>query len=93
MANKEKMLAEQRKAQQKAVEDQAKREAEARPTPTQEENDKAALGILGEVESDGSPSEADEAVRRAKEGVKEAEARQASASAGTTYSTRDAKKG
>lgn len=74
-----------------------KRMSESTPTPTQDENDRAAVGMPTELEPDGSPSEADEAVRRAGETTKELESRRdavkaAETSAAASYKTREAKK-
>ena len=54
-----KKLAEDKNARDKATKDRAKIASEAKPTPTQEECDLAALGVyLSEHEDDGSGPEA-----------------------------------
>jgi hypothetical protein len=51
-----KRLADEKAAREKAAKDHAKMASETKPTPTQEENDLAALGVhLDEHEPDGSP--------------------------------------
>jgi hypothetical protein len=50
----ERFLSEQRAAQQKSVEETEARMNSSRPTPTQEENDRAKLGLEVELEPDGS---------------------------------------
>jgi sRNA-binding protein len=51
-----KRLADERTAREKASKETAKTAGEAKPTPTQEENDLTALGVhLEEHEPDGSP--------------------------------------
>ncbi len=53
-----KTLAEQNEARQKSQDERNKMAAGVKPTPTQEENDLAAVGVhLDEHEPDGSPPE------------------------------------
>lgn len=54
--NMKKRLADEKAAREKASKETAKTAGEAKPTPTQEENDLAALGVhVAEHEPDGSP--------------------------------------
>jgi hypothetical protein len=56
IANAKKTLGEQREARDKAGKEHAKMASEMKPTPTQEENDLAAMGVpVTEHEADGSP--------------------------------------
>jgi hypothetical protein len=58
-ANMKKRLADEKAAREKASKETAKTAGEAKPTPTQEENDLAALGVhVDEHEADGSPPDA-----------------------------------
>jgi hypothetical protein len=54
-----KRLADEKAAREKASKESAKIASETKPTPTQEENDLAALGVhVAEHEADGSPPDA-----------------------------------
>lgn len=56
--NKQRALEESTKAKEQLVKEQAERHERARPTPTQAENDAAALGIvIDEKEDDGGEDE------------------------------------
>jgi|SRR5580765_3442527 hypothetical protein len=69
-----KRLADDRAARDKANEAQAKMATGVKPTPTQEENDLAALGVhLLEHEPDGSPEQNEPQTKQAEE-TKQAEA-------------------
>ena len=59
----EKRLEEQRKAQAETVAELDKRQADVKPTPTQDENDRAKLGVLDvdAKEPDGSPEQPSDA--------------------------------
>jgi hypothetical protein len=72
---------------QKTVEDAYKRMGAGKPTPTQAENDRAALGEhIAEHEKDGSEEEKSPAEQAAEQERKQAEARPARAG----YQTRQA---
>jgi hypothetical protein len=78
-----KKLADERAARDKANEQQAKTASGIKPTPTQEENDMAAMGVhITEHEPDGStdPNEAQN---------KQAEEKQAEAGRRGNYQTRN----
>ncbi len=76
----------QRKAQAEQVKEMDERSKNVMPTPTQDENDRAKLGILNEeLEDDGSPEQPSDAPP--------ASPRASTASGSAPYSTRDSKKG
>jgi hypothetical protein len=57
--NMKKRLADDKAAREKAMKETAKTAGDVKPTPTQEENDLAALGVhVAEHEPDGSPPDA-----------------------------------
>lgn len=76
--DKEKAIAEAQKASEADTKAYYERVAASKPTPTQEENDRAKLGFdslkeLDDKEDDGSPSEAEARVAAAKAEVAAAE--------------------
>jgi hypothetical protein len=71
-----KRLADERAARDKANEAQVKMASGVKPTPTQEENDLAALGVhLMEHEPDGSPEQNEPQTKQAEDQTKQAEAK------------------
>jgi hypothetical protein len=70
-----KRLADERAARDKANEAHAKTATGIKPTPTQEENDLAAMGVhITEHEHDGSPEQNEPQTKQAEE-TKQAEAK------------------
>jgi hypothetical protein len=64
-----KRLADERSARDKANEAQAKMASGVKPTPTQEENDLAAMGVhITEHEPDGSPEQNEPQTKQAEAG-------------------------
>jgi hypothetical protein len=86
-----KTLTEQREARDKAGKEHAKMASETKPTPTQEENDLAAMGVpVTEHEPDGSPPDPHN-IPQDKQGRHEPTHKQAEARpAGSGYNTRTA---
>ena len=87
----EKRLEEQRKAQAEAVAELDKRQADVKPTPTQDENDRAKLGVLDvdAKEPDGSPEQPSDAPPASPAATRAAAP---TSDAAASYKTRDAAK-